>query len=177
MTYQDGVIGNPFQTAIGIGDVALINLILSPTKTKLTPEAFSELLSQGLRDAARSDHLEIVQLLFNADEIGDLDAVDKAGWTALHYAIRYKCEGVQQYLIDHGADIDKRNLAGETPADFAWSDRRLDLSLYNKVIDLEKEARQAFSCHILQEVSDTGDCRKVCQLFCGFQAFQVADHA
>lgn len=173
VTYQDGVIGSPFQTATGNGDVALTNLILSPTRTKLTPEAFLALLSQGLRDAARSGHLQIVQLLFNADENGDLDAVDKAGWTALHYAIRYKHEGVQQYLIDHGADIDKKNLAGETPADFAWSDRRLDLSLYNKVTDLEKEARQAFSCHILQEVSDAGDCRKVRQLFCGFQAFKI----
>ncbi len=177
VTYQDGVIGSPLQTAIGNGDVASFNLILSPTKTKLTPDAFFGILSQGLRDAARSGHLEIVQLLFNADENGDLDAVDKAGWTALHHAIRFKREGVQQFLIDHGADIDKKNLAGETPADFAWSDRRLDLSLYNRVIDLEKEARQAFSCHILQEVSDTGDCRKVRQLFCGFQAFKVADQA
>ncbi len=161
MTYGDRITGSPFQTAVSNGDASLVNLILGPLKQRMSSKVFLEVVSLGLRDAARKGYLEVVQLLFNADENGDVDAPDEAGFTALHYAIRYKCDDVQQYLIDHGADIDKRNLAGESPADFAWSDRRLDLSLYNKVIDLKKKANQAFSCHILQQVSDSGECHKV----------------
>ena len=165
VNYENGIIGSPFRTAIHTssttGDVALADLLLRTTKAEMPPESFLEALSQGLRDAARLGNLDVVQILFNADECGDLDAADKSGWTALHYAIRFKHDGVQQYLIDHGANIDRRNLAGETPADFAWSDRRLDLSVYNMIIDLEKTARQAFSCHILQQVSESGECQKV----------------
>ena len=163
VTYKDGIIGNPFQTAISNGDAALASLMARPTKAKLPPEAFLEILNQGFRDAARIGHLDIVQLLFNVDENGDLDAVDEVGWTALHYAIRYNHDDIQQYLIDHGADIDKPNFAGETPADFAWSNRRLDLSLYNTVVDLRKDAKQAFACHILQHISKSGDCQRVRQ--------------
>lgn len=165
VTYENRIIGNPFRTAIhtasSSGDLALAILLLRTAKAKMPPEAFLKTLSQGLRDAARIGSLEVVQLLFNADENGDLDAIDESGCTALHYAIRFKHEDVQQYLIDHDANIDKRNLAGETPADFAWSDRRLDLTVYNKTIDLEKGARQAFSCHILKQLSDSGECQKV----------------
>lgn len=166
VTYKDGITDSPFLTAISTGDTRMVSLMFGPTKASLPPEEFLDHVSQGLRDAARNGHLEIVQFLFNSDQKADLDAADKAGWTALHYAIRYKHDYVQQYLIDHGADFDKRNLAGETPADFAWSDRRLDLSLYNKTIDLRKEARQAFSCHILQQVSDSRECAKVRHCFC-----------
>ena len=161
VTYKDGIFGNPFQTAISVGDAALVKLTIRPTKATMAPEAFLEILSQGFRDAARNGHLEVVQFCFDLDAQADLDAVDEVGWTALHYAIRYKHNHIQQYLIDHGADIDRQNFAGETPADFAWSDRRLDLSLYNNVIELKKEAKQAFSCHILQQRSDSGHCRKV----------------
>ena len=165
VNYENGIIGSPFRTAVHTssttGNVALADLLLRTTKAEMPPEAFLETLGQGLREAARLGNLDVVQLLFNADESGDLDAADKSGWTALHYAIRFKHDGVQQYLIDHGANINRRNLAGETPADFAWSDRRLDLSVYNMNIDLEKTARHAVSCHILQQVSDSGECQKV----------------
>ena len=159
--HVDVVKGNPFRTAVSIGDAAVMKLLLDSAVDHISRRTFLEILSQGLRDAARYGHLEMLQLLFNADATGDLDAADEAGWTALHYAIRYKHDEIQQYLIDHGADFDKRNLAGETPADFAWSDRRLDLSIYNNVIDLKKEARQAFSCHILQQITVSGECVNV----------------
>ena len=176
VTYKDGILGNPFQTAVSTGDAALVNLVVRRTKTTMAPEAFLELLSQGIRDAARNGNVEVVQFLFNFDERGDLDASDEIGWTALHYAIRHKHDNVQQYLIDHGADIDKRNFDDETPADFAWSDRRLDLSLYNSVEDLKKETKQAFSCHVLRQVSDSGYCQSVRQQLCGFESAILADY-
>ena len=79
VTYENGIIGSPFRTAIHTAstsdDVALASLLLRTTKVAMPPEAFLETLSEGLRDAARIGNLEVVQLLFNAFYIiaGHLD--------------------------------------------------------------------------------------------------------
>ena len=161
ITYKDGIAGDPFKTAVSNGDAELVSLVLHTLKTKVSSDSLLESLSHDLLDAARDGNLELVQLVFNADDNLDLDTVDEAGWTALHWAIKKQHNNVQQYLIDLGADIDKKNLAGETPADFAWSERRLDLSAYTNMIDLKKKANQAFSCHVLQQSSNPQESQTV----------------
>ena len=161
ITYKDGIAGAPFKTAVSNGDAELVDLVLHTLKRKVSSDYLLESLSHGLLDSARNGNLELVQLVFNADDNLDIDTVDEAGWTALHWAIKNQHNNVQQHLIDLGADIDRKNLAGDTPADFAWSKRRLDLSAYTKVIDLKKKANQAFSCHVLQQLSNSGESQTV----------------
>ena len=157
ITYNDGIAGGPFKTAVSSGDAELVSLVLHTLKTKLSSGSLLEALSHGLLDAARNGNLELVHLVVNADHNLHLDTIDEAGWTALHWAVKNRHNDVQRYLIDLGADIDQKNLAGETPADFAWSERRLDLSAYTHTIDLKKRANQAFSCHVLQKPSSSGE--------------------
>ena len=161
ITYKDGIAGGPFKTAVSSGDAELVSLVLQSLKRKLSCDSLLEALSHGLLDAARNGNLDLVQLIFNADDNLHLNTVDEAGWTALHWAMKHRHNDVQQYLIDLGADIDQKNLAGETPADFAWSERRLDLSAYTHTIDLKKRANQAFSCHVLQKPSNSGESQTV----------------
>ncbi|KAL8793849.1 MAG: hypothetical protein Q9195_003575 [Heterodermia aff. obscurata] len=160
ITYKDGFAGGPLETAVSSGDAGLVGLVLHTLKTKLSSDPLLKALSNGLLDSARAGNLELVQLVFNADDGLDLDTVDEAGWTALHWAMKNHHDEVQQYLIDLGADIDKKNLAGETPADFAWSKRRLDLSACTHITDLKKKANQAHKNRIAKSRARTAIIRE-----------------
>lgn len=49
----------------------------------------------------------------------DIDAADTNGRTALHYALRYGSQDVARYLIKKGADYNRADNSGVTPASLA----------------------------------------------------------
>lgn len=57
---------------------------------------------------------------------GDIKSRDELGNTALHYAAWKGSREQVQYLIEAGADINARNVAGETPADLARRWKKAD---------------------------------------------------
>ena len=59
--------------------------------------------------------LEATKVLVELGALGDIDAVDILGNTALHYAAYFKRTRIVQLLADHGADLDISNKYGETP--------------------------------------------------------------
>ena len=59
--------------------------------------------------------LEATKVLVELGALGDIDAVDNLGNTALHYAAYFKRTGIVRLLADHGADLDISNKYGETP--------------------------------------------------------------
>ena len=56
--------------------------------------------------AAGENEMELVQELINSGV--DVNAEDRFGWTALHYATREGYLDLVRYLISQGADINKR---------------------------------------------------------------------
>jgi len=59
--------------------------------------------------------LESAQLLVELGALGDVNAVDNVGNTALHYAAYFKRDAVVQLLVDNGAKLEVKNKYGETP--------------------------------------------------------------
>ena len=61
----------------------------------------------ALIEAAQSGHKRILKLLMKAK--ASVNAQDRKGNTALHYASAYKYQAVVDYLVQHGADLEIRN--------------------------------------------------------------------
>ena len=59
----------------------------------------------------------------------NVNAIDKDGWNALHYAILNIQTEAAGILLDHGIDINARNQHGETP--LAMAIRQLNYSVHN----------------------------------------------
>tara|TARA_B100001123_G_scaffold352041_4_gene403341 strand:- start:9359 stop:10933 length:1575 start_codon:yes stop_codon:yes gene_type:complete len=59
--------------------------------------------------------LEATKVLVELEALGDVDAVDSLGNTALHYAAYFKRTGIVQLLAEHGANLNLPNKYGETP--------------------------------------------------------------
>ncbi len=74
--------------------------------------------------AARGDVASVRRLLA---EGADPDRGDRAGWTALHEAVRAGHEGVLRALLEAGASPDPRSRARGTPLDIAEAAGRPDL--------------------------------------------------
>ena len=80
--------------------------------------------SLNLEDATR---LELLAALF---DVGwDVDIQDDLGWSFLHRAVRAKSFAAVRLLLEHGANPNIRNFAGETPLDFALDNFRTESKL------------------------------------------------
>ena len=88
-----------------------------PTPTRLlkeTPERWSR-----LRTAAFGGKLDEVEKLSNGCAKAELDAPDKAGWTALMYAARGGHLDIARLLLQRGASVNVTNSKGWTALMFA----------------------------------------------------------
>ncbi|XP_014222430.1 ankyrin-2-like [Trichogramma pretiosum] len=66
----------------------------------------------------RYDDEEALQMLFENDQGGLLEAIDiqgTFGWTPLHTALLYANDNVARWLLERGADANSTNGHGETP--------------------------------------------------------------
>ena len=59
--------------------------------------------------------LAAAQTLVELGALGNVNAVDTIGNTALHYAAYFKRDAIVQLLVDHGARLDVENKYSETP--------------------------------------------------------------
>ena len=59
--------------------------------------------------------LAAAQVLVELGALGDVNAVDALGNSALHYAAYFKRDAIVQLLADHGAELELKNEYGETP--------------------------------------------------------------
>ncbi|MBN1531759.1 MAG: ankyrin repeat domain-containing protein [Spirochaetes bacterium] len=64
------------------------------------------------RSAAEGDIITLMGLV--EEKLADIDSADSYGWTACMYAVRYRHEGLLEYLIGKKADIDRRDNSGQT---------------------------------------------------------------
>ena len=67
--------------------------------------------------AARNGHFVIVKLLLEAG--ADVEARDRWGQTALHWAAKRSQANEVKLLLEAGADAEARTTAGQTPRDLA----------------------------------------------------------
>jgi ankyrin repeat protein len=89
-----------------------------------SPHALESLLKHPLTEVDRANANGETPLMLAALK-GQLDAVkkltqrgaavNKAGWTPLHYACSGPDEGVVAWLLSHGAEVDARSPNGSTP--------------------------------------------------------------
>ena len=112
----------PFLLAAMAGDVAVMqrlkeagaDLTLTTTK-RSTPLMAAAGLGRilGENTVPETNLLEAAKL---ALELGaDIKAADDFGNTALHYAAYHRLNTLVQLLVDHGAELEVRNMFGETP--------------------------------------------------------------
>jgi len=71
-------------------------------------------METAIHGAAEEGDLAMVAELVEEDP-GVVHRTDGIGWTALHYASEYGHEDIATYLLDHGADINARDVRGWTP--------------------------------------------------------------
>jgi len=72
-----------------------------------------------LHVAIRQGHSEVVRYLASAVGREGLEAWSRAGDQVLHTAARCGNEQITDALLDHGADMNDRNRAGQTPLELA----------------------------------------------------------
>lgn len=77
------------------------------------PRSSDEVVEAG----DRNDPVEVLQLLVARG--ADVNAANKAGMTALHYAAQRGSERVIEFLARQGARLDAKNGQGRTPVDLA----------------------------------------------------------
>ncbi len=73
----------------------------------------------------------------------DLDAVDDAAWTPLHFAARYHHVGVLTLLLDHGAKVGLRVSGGPT---YKMADEEEKMVYGFTAADLAKTRRGGSEC-------------------------------
>ena len=107
---------------------------LAKRGTPLTAEAFLQ--------SAREGDLEKLQLFLQADM--DVNAADANGDTAFCAAVGARQKSAADFLLQHGANIDAQNLAGQTPlliavtnGDIEWLHYLLDAGANPNLADHE----------------------------------------
>ena len=74
----------------------------------------------GAVQAAQSNSRELTDVLRRCLERGvDVTAFNRNGQTALHLAAAQGLDGVIEFLVDNGAELDLRDKQGATPLDIA----------------------------------------------------------
>lgn len=71
-------------------------------------------LPPQLHVAAANGYTEVLQFMF-AQEGLDLNIQDNEGWTPLHAAVCWGQKEAMRMLVEKGANMDAKNLRGETP--------------------------------------------------------------
>ena len=66
-----------------------------------------------LHVAAANGYVEVLEFLFTQSEI-DLDIQDNEGWTPFHAAVCWGQQDAMKKLAEKGANMDIKNLHGET---------------------------------------------------------------
>jgi uncharacterized protein len=118
--------GTPFHVAASVADVPVMKLLLSlgadPTRgaaDQTTPlmvaAGLARVDSETLIPEARL--LEAVQLCLDLGH--DINAANAVGNTAMHAAALQGLDGMVQFLVDHGANVNPKNKKGETPTRIA----------------------------------------------------------
>lgn len=97
---------------------ASVELLLSHG-ANMDHEAIFEAIS------VRGDRLGNIQILL--DHGADVNHNTRKWGTPLHYAVRYNKKDVIALLLENGADRTIKNLLGQTPADKAKADGRLEI--------------------------------------------------
>lgn len=93
------------------GDEAIVRLLIQRGACVSDRDFFG---SSVLHAAAIGGSIRIVELLLNT--IKDVDVFCcNDGWTALHYSVKGKHEGLSNFLLDRGANVDAGTIQGETP--------------------------------------------------------------
>jgi uncharacterized protein len=100
-------------TLFAAADRNCINLAMTLLDQGASVDARDRLGARPLSRAARSGHLEMVDLLLQRG--APINARDLAGATALYVAAERGQVAVVQRLIDQGADIDLRGRSGTSP--------------------------------------------------------------
>ena len=109
-------------TLFAAADRNCVDLATNLLDQGASAEARDRLGSRPLSHAARSGHLEMVDLLLQRG--APIDARDLAGATALYVAAERGQTAVVQRLIDKGADVNLRGRSGTSPlAAAAFADR------------------------------------------------------
>ena len=122
-------------TALKGGDDHAVRLLLekadnNDANTYCDPNARTKDFSTPMHFAAKRRYGAIIKLLY---EYGaNIDDTDSLGSTSLHYAIENDHQEIQEILIDLGANINIKNKSNMSPAQLAWSKKRLDWSAYAK---------------------------------------------
>jgi hypothetical protein len=65
----------------------------------------------------RNDPVDVIKILLSQG--ADVNAVNEAGMTALHYAAQRGSDRIVEFLSSHGARLDIKNKQGRTPAELA----------------------------------------------------------
>lgn len=93
-----------------------VGIVPSSEEEELSEEQI-ELANEQLNKALRSRSRNKYDLMREAldDGANDYDAIDQAGCTVLHWAIRKADVEVIEFLLTTGADLDIPNDKGETP--------------------------------------------------------------
>ena len=130
----DGTLGDgatALMRAAKKSDVALMTLLLEKgadpglkTRTGATALMFASGFGGAGRFAEYEEHrateaeqLEAAKLCLQAG--ADINAVNEAGQTALHFAVTAREDGFVRFLAEHGAKLDAKDRQGRTPLDVA----------------------------------------------------------
>ena len=112
----------PFLVAAAGGDAELMRILAEAgadtslaTDIRSTPlmaaAGVGRVMGENTLDEARL--LEAAELAVRMG--GDVTATDDIGNSALHYAAYHRLSTLSQFLVEQGADLEARNMFGETP--------------------------------------------------------------
>ena len=101
--------GNPgLVLALKIGSYDAASVLLE--SRRLDPEAANPLGENALMMACLRGQQAMAERLFKRGA-----AINRDGWTPLHYAASAEDEGIVAWLLDRGADIEATSATGNTP--------------------------------------------------------------
>ena len=157
-------------SAIESNDVDKLELLLkmdiSPNSKPFFFHWIDNANSQPINTAANLCNYNAVQLLVEAG--ADVNASDDDKMTPLHYASIWNDESVIYYLIEHDADINKKNCNGDTPFELlfyfsrAYCNEQYNIKRFNiAMMFIEKGAElyntKSLGCIMFQAASGDDD--------------------